>query len=112
MGWQGFSAALFTCLVATSAASATPASEDGRSGLAADDAAAPKGEMGYLTVTTVPAAKVEIDGNDTGQTSPITKVPLAAGKHKVTVVSLDGKTRRTLGVTIVAGEEKRLSVNL
>lgn len=73
---------------------------------------APKGDVGFLTVTTDPPAKLSVDGADTGKTTPVTKLSLPAGKHKVTLTSLDGKTTRSLGVTIVAGEEKRLTVSL
>ncbi len=135
MATLGFAGGLFALLFAASGATAVP--QHARSGHlasgllpqgvqaappgagsgsfgvgAGEDGAAPKADVGYLTVTTDPAAKLEIDGVDTGKTTPVTKLALAVGKHKVTVTSLDGKTKRTLGVTIVAGEEKRLTVTL
>ena len=119
MGWKGSAGALFAVLVActwSGAAGATNAApQHACSGLASgprEDGSAAKGDVGYLTVSTDPAAKLEVDGVDTGKTTPVTKISLAAGKHKVTLTSLDGKTKRTLGVTIVAGEEKRLTVSL
>ncbi len=122
MGWKGSAGALFAVLVACTSASAAGAAsatdaapQHARSGLASgprEDGSAAKGDVGYLTVSTDPTAKLEVDGVDTGKTTPVTKISLAAGKHKVTLTSLDGKTKRTLGVTIVAGEEKRLTVSL
>jgi hypothetical protein len=122
---SGFAAGFFALLFAASGAMAMPqharsglaglaglAGPAGLAGIAGDDASAPKADVGYLTVTTDPPAKLEIDGTDTGKTTPVTKLSLSVGKHKVTVTSLDGKTKRTLGVTIVAGEEKRLTVSL
>ena len=114
----GFAGGLFALLFAASGVmAAVPQhvrSGDALAGTlgAGEDATAPKADVGYLTVTTDPPAKLEIDGVDTGKTTPVTKLSLAVGKHKVTVTSLDGKTKRTLGVTIVAGEEKRLTVTL
>ncbi len=117
---RGFAGAVFAVLalvstVAVADGSVKQGARDARSGSAAvlvGDDAAPRGDAGFLTVTTDPAAKLEIDGADTGKTTPVVRLSLASGKHKVTVTSLDGKTKRTLGVTIVAGEEKRLTVNL
>ena len=115
----GLAGALFAALALAALAgepSASAAPQDTRSGAAsgrrAGGDATPNGDEGFLTVTTDPPAKLEIDGADTGKTTPVTKLALAAGKHKVTLTSLDGKTKRTLGVTIVAGEEKRLTVTL
>ena len=118
----GFAGGLFALLFAASGAMAAAFPQHARSGAsgaflagsigAGEDATAPRTDVGFLTVTTDPTAKLEIDGVDTGKTTPVTKLSLAVGKHKVTVTSLDGKTKRTLGVTIVAGEEKRLTVTL
>jgi PEGA domain len=110
-GFAGVLTLVFV-LAGASAATAMPQHVRSGDGLAAGEDAAPRGDVGYLTVTTDPTAKLEIDGVDTGKTTPVTKLPLGVGKHKVTVTSLDGKTKRTLGVTIVAGEEKRLTVTL
>lgn len=90
--------------------SSIPASVGAPAQASPDDA--PSADTGFLTVTAEPAAKLEVDGKDTGLTTPVTKLALKAGKHKVTLTSLDGKTKRTLGVTITAGEEKRLQVSL
>ena len=131
---RGVVAMLFAALAAlapllTAVPARAQAAEDARSGLAGladlagivgrvgareagEDASAPKTDAGFLTVTSDPAAKLEIDGADTGKTTPVTRLSLSAGKHKVTLTSIDGKTKRTLGVTIVAGEEKHLTVNV
>jgi hypothetical protein len=68
-------------------------------------------EVGYLTLVCEPAANVSIDGQAKGPT-PVTKLPLPVGAHQITLVSLDGKLTRTLGVTIAKDETKRLRVNL
>jgi hypothetical protein len=68
-------------------------------------------EVGYLTLVCEPAANVSIDGQARGAT-PITKLALSVGAHQITLVSLDGKLKRTLGVKIAKDETKRLRVNL
>ena len=78
---------------------------DTRSGVAASE------EVGYLTLTCDPAANVSIDGEAKGPT-PIANLALPVGPHQITLVSLDGKLKRTLGVKIVKGETKRLNVSL
>ena len=50
----------------------------------------PKGEVGYLSVTSEPAAKVFVDDVDTKLTTPVAHFELKAGHHKLTLVSVDG----------------------
>lgn len=69
------------------------------------------GDTGYLTVTSSPPAHVFIDDTDTGSTTPLTHYALKAGHHRVVLVT-DSGTRRPIGIVIVAGEEKRLNVNM
>jgi hypothetical protein len=118
----GLAGALFALLALAGEPAASAAPQDTCSGAVPSHGSGVEGDLtgdvtpdadeGFLTVTTDPPAKLEIDGVDTGKTTPVTKLALAAGKHKVTLTTLDGKTKRTLGVTIVAGEEKRLTVTL
>ncbi len=72
---------------------------------------APSGDTGFLTVTSVPPAKLLVDDVDTGKVTPVTRLPLPVGKHRVTLVS-DTGAKRSLGVNIAKGEESRLKVTL
>ena len=67
-------------------------------------------DKGFLTVTSTPPAHVMIDGTDTGKMTPVDKLPLAAGRHKVTLFTDSAK--RSFGIEIAAGQEKKLNVNL
>jgi hypothetical protein len=68
-------------------------------------------ELGYLTLVCEPIANVSVDGEPKGAT-PVVKLALPVGGHQITLVSLDGKLKRSLGVKIVSGETTRLRVNL
>ncbi len=102
-------ALLLTLSAVFPAASSGAALPDARSGPLADDA--PQGESGFLSVISDPAARISVDGKERGQT-PVVKLELPVGPHQITLVSLDGKLKRTLGVKIVKGENTRLKVNL
>jgi hypothetical protein len=69
-------------------------------------------DMGYLDVTSEPAAKVLVDDADTGKTTPVQHLPLKAGHHKLTLVTADGAHKRTIGFTVDAGQTTKLSVHL
>ena len=67
------------------------------------------GDPGFLVANTQPWAKVLIDGKDTGKTTPIapmSKIPLKAGKHKVTFVA-NGK-KYDFDIVVKPGEDFRL----
>jgi hypothetical protein len=70
------------------------------------------GAVGYLNVSSVPPANVMVDDQDTHQTTPVEKMALPEGDHKLTLVSLDKKVVRTLGFKIVSGQTTRLKINL
>jgi hypothetical protein len=73
------------------------------------DFSKPPANAGYLQVFGKPAAKILIDGADTGRTTP-TKLKLTPGKHKITyVIGLD---RFTYTITINAGETTTISKDL
>jgi hypothetical protein len=60
---------------------------------------------GYLVANTKPAARVLVDGEDTGRTTPIgprDPLRLRSGKHIVTFVA-EGK-RRDVEMNIVSGQ--------
>jgi hypothetical protein len=101
----GFAAFTLALALGGAAAAGTHPAGDTRSGVG--DSA----DVGYLTLSCDPPASVSIDGEAKG-TTPIVKLPLAAGAHQLTLASADGKLRRTLGVKIVKGETTRLRVSL
>jgi hypothetical protein len=70
------------------------------------------GETGFLNVNSTPLAHVSVDGKDTGRTTPVVRFELPAGHHQLTLISLDCKLTRTLGITITPTETTRLRVNL
>jgi hypothetical protein len=94
-------------LLSTALAGASAKGPDGRSGLAAQ----PSAEIGWLTVRSEPKARLWIDGSDTGKVTPVTRLELSAGKHKIELVA-DAGLRRSLGIVITKGEEKRLDVTM
>jgi ferric-dicitrate binding protein FerR (iron transport regulator) len=67
---------------------------------------------GYLQVFSKPAAKILVDGRDTGMTTPITgqQLALVPGKHKITFVV--GDDHFTYPVQIKAGETLTMSKDL
>ncbi|MDB4958863.1 MAG: hypothetical protein JWO36_6432 [Myxococcales bacterium] len=64
-------------------------------------------KSGYLAVMSRPAAKILIDNVDTGLTTPITRLPLTPGKHRLTFV-ID-ENRYTYAIVIKAGETLRMT---
>ncbi|WP_394823505.1 PEGA domain-containing protein [Pendulispora albinea] len=72
------------------------------------------GSGGFLTVSSVPPAKIFVDEQDMGRTTPVENLPLPAGDHKLTLVSVtnNGALKRSLGFTITAGQTTRLKINL
>ena len=66
-------------------------------------------DRGRLKVHSVPPAKLQLDGVDTGEETPAVLV-VPPGKHKVTLVV--GDDRYTYAVTIKAGESTELSKQL
>jgi hypothetical protein len=68
-----------------------------------------EGNAGYIVLSSVPKARVAVDGVDTGLTTP-TKLKLAAGKHKISFSY--GTTKTTFPVSIVANETVTLNKSL
>jgi serine/threonine protein kinase len=60
-----------------------------------------------LTVNIVPAAKVYLDGDLVG-TTPLVMPKTPAGKHSLTLERTDGTMKKTVTVTLKAGEDKKL----
>jgi hypothetical protein len=67
---------------------------------------------GYLDVASDPAAKIVIDGADTGKITPQSHLELKAGHHKLTLVTIDGAHSRTIGFTVQAGQTTKLTIHL
>jgi hypothetical protein len=67
---------------------------------------------GYLQVFSKPAAKILVDGNETGLKTPISghALPLTPGKHKITFVI--GDDRFTYPVMIKAGSTESMTKDL
>lgn len=68
---------------------------------------------GYLEATTDPPAKVLVDGDDTGESTPLqgkSKLPLIAGPHTITFVA--EKRRFTCKVQITPGTIARINIKL
>lgn len=69
-----------------------------------------KGE-GTLTISSMPASKVVIDGAPAGET-PVMNKTVSAGSHKVMLINSDQDLKKTVTVKVKAGEAKKLIVNL
>jgi len=72
----------------------------------------PADAKGFAAISSIPSARIWIDGKDTGLSTPIIghALPLAPGKHKVTFVI--GADRFTFSVTVKAGETATLHKEL
>ncbi len=74
---------------------------------AAGAGAEPSGK-GKLTVVTTPWTKVEVDGEQVGNT-PVMGHTVDAGKHEVTLVNESYSISFSMSVTVKDGEEKKIS---
>ncbi|MFN7131951.1 MAG: serine/threonine-protein kinase [Myxococcales bacterium] len=70
------------------------------------------GAHGTLDITCKPECRIEIDGRDTGLTSPAEGILLAEGRHKVRVFNTMVNLRKSFTVDITAGKATRKDVNL
>ena len=87
------------------------------SGVAPHAAAAPSeraehADAGFLDISSDPPARILVDDADTGKVTPQPHLELEAGHHRLTLVTLDGAHKRTLGFNIEAGKTTRLSMHL
>ncbi len=73
---------------------------------------ASSGGEGYLRLGSKPATKVIIDGKDTGQWTPIPKLSLSAGTHKVTLTNPQLQIKETFTVEIKPGESETVIKDL
>ena len=70
---------------------------------------------GYLVVYSVPFARIQIDGKDTGKMTPIApraRIALAPGKHKLTFVVTSTGEIFHFTITIKAGETLKVVKDL
>jgi serine/threonine-protein kinase len=81
-------------------AAGAPARSVGRAGLS-----------GWLTLDTEPWASVYLDGRRLGVT-PLARVPLPAGRHKLSIDAEDKGRRQPLIVRVAPQAETRLAVSL
>jgi hypothetical protein len=68
--------------------------------------------VAFLDVSSDPVAKILIDETDTGKVTPEPHLVVKPGRHKLTLVTLDGGRVRTLGFAIEAGETRKFTVHL
>ncbi len=61
-----------------------------------------------LTIGSRPAARIYIDGKDTGKYTPLKDHKISEGKHKIELVNDEFNLRKTYYVNLAAGESKRI----
>jgi hypothetical protein len=69
-------------------------------------------DAGFLNVGSDPPARVIIDDADTKTVTPQPHLELPAGHHKLTLVTLDGARKRTIGFNVEAGQTTTLTIHL
>ncbi|HEX3769264.1 MAG TPA: hypothetical protein VHV30_00300 [Polyangiaceae bacterium] len=69
-------------------------------------------DTGLLEVTSDPPAHIVIDDVDTKTVTPQSHLELKAGHHKLTLITLDGSRKRTLGFSVESGQTTRLSIHI
>jgi hypothetical protein len=83
----------------------------GAAGILVGDRAT-QSDTGVLEVSSDPPAHVLIDDVDTKTVTPQGHLELKAGHHKLTLVTLDGSRKRTLGFNVEVGQTTKLSIHL
>jgi serine/threonine protein kinase len=67
--------------------------------------------FGYVSLNSIPWAKIYIDGQDTGRTTPARNLKLAPGRRTVRLVNPHKRYSKTLVLTVKPGETLRRSVD-
>jgi hypothetical protein len=80
------------------------------SGIVAGRAA--QADVGFLDVGSNPPARIIIDDADTKTVTPQPHLELPAGHHKLTLVTLDGARKRTIGFNVEPGQTTTLTIHL
>ena len=78
----------------------------------AETQASAAGATGTLMVSSKPPCEIIIDGKPTGLTTPQRSIELKAGTHKITFVNQSMGIKKTMRITIKAGEPTKLLQNL
>jgi serine/threonine-protein kinase len=76
-----------------------------------DPPAAAAGGEAFLNINSRPASTVVLDGKPLGPT-PRVKVPVSAGTHTVLFVNAEESLKKSVSVTVAAGETKAVSAKL
>ena len=74
-------------------------------------ASAPRRGTGLLTINSLPWSRVKIDGTYMGNT-PLIKLQVTAGKHRVELQGSDRKVRKAFWVTIRRGQRRAFTFDL
>jgi hypothetical protein len=101
---------LLSSVLMTSLAAGLPGSA-----VEAATGSAPAGDEAHgaiLDVASDPVAKILIDAVDTGKTTPERHLFVRPGRHKLTLITLDGRHQRTFGFAIEVGETRKFTVHL
>jgi hypothetical protein len=69
-------------------------------------------DQGWLDVSSDPPAEIFIDDADTRMVTPQPHISLAAGHHRLKLVTPDGAKQRKIGFSIEAGKGTTLSIHL
>jgi len=69
-------------------------------------------DTGFLNVGSDPPARVIIDDGDTKTVTPQPHLELPAGHHKLTLITLDGARKRTIGFNVEPGQTTTLTIHL
>ena len=72
----------------------------------------PKEKLGWLTIDSVPAGRLTVNGRDTELETPVRDLPLLKGKHTIELKSVEGNTVRSYDIRIEAGGYTKLKVEL
>jgi len=72
----------------------------------------PRAERGWLDVQSIPAARLRVDGVDTGLETPIYGYEVPAGRHTLRLVSRTPALDRTYTVTVERGGTTQIAVDL
>jgi hypothetical protein len=72
----------------------------------------PADDRGWLNIESVPAAAVVIDGFETKLETPMYSYDIAAGKHQLTLRSLDGRYDRTFEIRVEPQGTTTLRIDL
>ena len=100
-----------SCVVVTSLGTGLPTTAVA-SGMRQPAPSGDEAREAVLDVASDPVAKILIDSVDTGKVTPERHLAVRPGRHKLTLVTLDGLHQRTLGFAIEAGETRKFTVHL